>query len=32
MKTAAITGERQGGIVEVADPKAKEDWVVVTSN
>jgi len=29
MKVAAILGERKGGVVEVADPKAKDNWVVV---
>ena len=29
MKVAAVLGERRGGVVEVADPKPKENWVVV---
>lgn len=29
MKKAVILGERQAGLVEVADPKPKEDWAVV---
>lgn len=29
MKVAAILGERKGGVVEVADPRPKENWVVV---
>jgi len=29
MKVAAVLGERRGGVVELADPKAKENWVVV---
>ncbi len=29
MKQAAVVGERQAAVIEVADPKAKDDWVVV---
>ena len=29
MKVAAVLGKRKGGVVEVADPKAKENWVVI---
>ena len=29
MKVAAILGERQAGLIDVPDPKPKEDWVVV---
>ena len=29
MRKAVILGERQGGIVEVPTPEAKEDWVLV---
>ncbi len=29
VKKAVIFGERQAGLVEVPDPRAKEDWVVV---
>ena len=29
MKVAAILGERQAGLIDVLDPKPKEDWVVV---
>jgi L-iditol 2-dehydrogenase len=29
VKQAAILGERQGGVVEVADPQPQGDWVVV---
>ncbi len=29
MKTAAILGEREAGLVEVPDPRAKEDWALV---
>ena len=29
MKKAVILGERQAGLVDVSDPKPKEDWVVV---
>ena len=29
MKVAAILAERKGGVVEVVDPKAKDNWVVV---
>jgi threonine dehydrogenase-like Zn-dependent dehydrogenase len=29
MKKAVISGERQAGLVEVPDPRPKEDWVLV---
>ena len=29
MKKAVIRGERQGGVIEVADPQPKADWVLV---
>jgi L-iditol 2-dehydrogenase len=29
MKTAAITGERQAALVDVPEPRAKDDWAVV---
>ena len=29
MKQAAVVGERQAAVIEVADPKAYADWVVV---
>lgn len=29
MQQAAVVGERQGAIIDVPDPKAKADWVVV---
>lgn len=29
MKQAAVVGERQGAIIDVPDPRAKDDWVVV---
>jgi hypothetical protein len=29
MQKAIISGERQGGVTEAADPVAKENWVVI---
>ena len=29
MKQAAILGERRAGLIELPDPRPKEDWVVV---
>ena len=29
MKKAAILGERQGGVIDAPDPRAKDDWAVV---
>ena len=29
MKAAAIFGERKGGVIDVPDPKPKDNWVLV---
>ena len=29
MKVAAIFGERKGGVIDVPDPKPKDNWVLV---